>query len=108
MLRANKRILAAAFLQSVVTSFQKQCDEARATIASSSTPATLPDDLGKECSNLLVLLSDLYNYHVISCVLVYDIIRLILDGDLSELDVELILKLARSEFILLSLRVVRS
>lgn len=56
-----------------------------------------PDDtpFGKECSNLLVLISDLYNYRVISCTLVYDIIRLILDGEVKELDVELILKLAR-------------
>ena len=52
-------------------------------------------EVGKECSNLLVLLSDLYNYRVISCTLVYDIIRLILEGHLSELDVELILKLAK-------------
>ena len=52
-------------------------------------------EVGKECSNLLILLSDLYNYRVISCTLVYDIIRLILEGHLSELDVELILKLAK-------------
>lgn len=78
-----------------MTTFQKHYSEARETITSTKETSTLPDDLGKECSNLLVLLSDLYNYHVISCVLMYDVIRLILDGNLSELDVELILKLAR-------------
>ena len=52
-----------------------------------------------------MLLSDLYNYHVISCTLVYDIIRLILEGDISELDVELILKIARGMFPCLSISV---
>lgn len=56
-----------------------------------------PDEAkGKECSNLLILLSELYNFQVISCVLVYDIVRSLLDGDLSETDVELLLKLLRS------------
>ncbi|THH07376.1 hypothetical protein EW145_g3425 [Phellinidium pouzarii] len=86
--------LAAYFVQSVVVTFENY-------YANLSGINVVPDSSkndeppGKECSNLLVLLSDLYNYHVISCTLIYDIIRLILEGDLSELDVELILKLAR-------------
>ena len=51
---------------------------------------------GKECSNLIVLLSELYNFQVISCVLVYDIIRGLLDGALTEFKVELLLKITRS------------
>lgn len=51
----------------------------------------------KECQNLLVLLTDLYNFHIIACTLMYDIIRLILEGDLTELDVELILKIAKGK-----------
>ena len=58
---------------------------------------TSDDSFGKECSNLLVLISELYNLHVISCVLMYDVIRLILDGKLSELDVELLLKIAKGK-----------
>lgn len=55
----------------------------------------------KESSNLIVLISELYNFQVISCVLVYDIIRLLLDGDnLTEISVELVLKIARSTFFL--------
>ena len=51
----------------------------------------------KESSNLIVLISELYNFQVISCILVYDIIRLLLDGDsLTEVSVELVLKIARS------------
>lgn len=51
---------------------------------------------GKECSNLIVLLSELYNFQVISSVLVFDIIRRLLTGDLTEFGVELLLKIVRS------------
>jgi len=50
---------------------------------------------GKECSNLIVLLSELYNFQVISCLLIYDVIRGLLDGELSEFRVELLLKIVR-------------
>lgn len=56
---------------------------------------------GKECTNLIVLISELYNFHVISCGLVYDVIRALLapddflDGD--GVGVELLLKITRSE-----------
>jgi nucleolar MIF4G domain-containing protein 1 len=53
--------------------------------------------LGKECSNLIVLLSELYNFQVISSVLVFDIIRDLLDQKLTEFNVELLLKIVRSE-----------
>ncbi|KAL1752461.1 armadillo-type protein [Schizophyllum commune] len=63
------------------------------------------DGAGKECSNLIVLISELYNFQVVSCVLVYDIIRSLLggggggngkDGGMDELDVELLLKVVRN------------
>jgi nucleolar MIF4G domain-containing protein 1 len=56
-------------------------------------------DTGKEASNLLVLLTELYNFQVISCVLIYDIIRLLLDGQIFETDVELLLKITRSKYL---------
>jgi nucleolar MIF4G domain-containing protein 1 len=52
---------------------------------------------GKECSNLLVLVSELYNFQVISSVLIFEMIRDLLDGDLTEFSVELLLKLLRSK-----------
>ena len=58
--------------------------------------STNDESAGKECSNLVVLLSELYNFQVISCVLLYDIIRSLLDGDLNEYKVELLLKVVRS------------
>lgn len=54
------------------------------------------ENAGKECSNLIVLLSELYNFQVISCVLIYDLIREILNGELREPDVELLLKILRN------------
>ncbi|KAF9223784.1 ARM repeat-containing protein [Gyrodon lividus] len=54
------------------------------------------EDLGKECSNLIVLLSELYNFQVISCILLYDIIRHLLSKELSEFRVELLLKILRN------------
>lgn len=53
---------------------------------------------GKECLNLVVLISELYNFQVVSCVLIYDLIRDLLAGDVTELNVELLLKMTRSEF----------
>jgi nucleolar MIF4G domain-containing protein 1 len=54
-------------------------------------------DLGsssKETSNLITLLSELYNFHVIGSNLVYDYLRLFL-SDFSEINVELILRIIR-------------
>lgn len=56
------------------------------------------DPKGKECSNLMVLLSELYNFQVISSVLVFDLVRELLQGDLTEFNVELLLKLMRSKY----------
>ncbi|KAJ7593311.1 hypothetical protein C8J56DRAFT_495127 [Mycena floridula] len=53
------------------------------------------DTRGKECSNLIVLLSELYNFQVISCLLVFDVIRGLLEV-LTEFNVELLLKIVRN------------
>lgn len=82
------RIIAAYFVQSVVSSYERH-------LATSSSVPT--DGMGKECSNLIVLISELYNFQVTSCILVYDIIRDLLAKELSELNVELLLKILRSE-----------
>ncbi|KAI0342843.1 hypothetical protein BDW22DRAFT_1357370 [Trametopsis cervina] len=86
---------AAYFVQNVVTSYERHF----ATLQTSSErlSETVNDEtLGKECSNLIVLLSELYNFQVISCLLVYDFIRGLLDGDLTEFKVELLLKVVRN------------
>ncbi|RIB13752.1 hypothetical protein C2G38_2144385 [Gigaspora rosea] len=52
---------------------------------------------GKECINLIVLISELYNFRVVSCVLIYDVIRVFVI-DLTDLNVELLLKIVRSKW----------
>jgi hypothetical protein len=53
---------------------------------------------GKEASNLIVLVSELYNFQVISCILIYDLVRgLLSKSQLSEYNVELLLKVLRSK-----------
>ncbi|RDX57306.1 MIF4G-domain-containing protein [Lentinus brumalis] len=91
---------AAFFVQHVVTSYDSHFAALGDKLDAQPQPAgdtSTPDELiGKECSNLVVLLSELYNFQVISCVLIYDIIRSLLDGDLTEFKVELLLKIARN------------
>lgn len=101
---------AAHFVQSAVASYEKYYDAMQqnsvlARGAHSASPSVSVDlsaqieqqNDGKECSNLLVLISELYNFQVISSVLVFDVIRTLLEGDLTEFKVELLLKLLRSK-----------
>ena len=53
--------------------------------------------IGKECSNLISLLSELYNFQVIGCTLMFDFVRMFLK-DITELNTELLLKVVRSMF----------
>lgn len=52
---------------------------------------------GKESVNLISLLSQLYNFHVIGSTLVFDYIRIFLQ-DITEANTELLLKIIRSRF----------
>ncbi|KAJ7773440.1 hypothetical protein B0H16DRAFT_1660470 [Mycena metata] len=91
---------AAFFVQRVVAAYEQHYAELKDV---EIVPVALPEKTqtdastsGKECSNLIVLLSELYNFQVISCVLVFDLIRGVLDTDLSEFSVELLLKIVRN------------
>ncbi|KAG6819525.1 hypothetical protein H0H93_011028 [Arthromyces matolae] len=84
--RDNRRN-AANFVQNVVASYERHLATASVDTGEGG---------GKECSNLIVLLSELYNFQVISSILVFDIIRGLLDAGLSELAVELLLKIVRN------------
>jgi nucleolar MIF4G domain-containing protein 1 len=98
----NAKNPAAFFVQRVVSAYEQHYTDLT-DAAKNPEQAAVPDNpqtdastSGKECSNLIVLLSELYNFQVISCVLVFDIIRGLLDTDLSEFSVELLLKVVRS------------
>lgn len=81
-------------MQSVVSSYEHHYNALVSAIAADA----LGEPSGKECLNLIVLLSELYNFQVISCILVYDIIRDLLSAELTEYVVELLLKLLRSTY----------
>ncbi|KAJ7170843.1 hypothetical protein C8R43DRAFT_981266 [Mycena crocata] len=91
---------AAYFVQNVVSAYEKHhVDLKDGGALKDQITADAQNETstsGKECSNLIVLLSELYNFQVISCVLVFDIIRGLLDTDLSEFSVELLLKIVRN------------
>jgi nucleolar MIF4G domain-containing protein 1 len=84
---------AAFFVQNLVSSYERHYN-----VLFLASDETTSEPLGKECSNLIILLSELYNFQVISCILIYDIIRNLLAAELTEFIVELLLKLLRSEY----------
>nr|QDK64589.1 putative Sgd1p [Ganoderma lucidum] len=87
---------AAFFVQHVVASYDTHFAALNGKPDIHADPSVDDGTIGKECSNLVVLLSELYNFQVISCVLVYDVIRALLDGSLTEFKVELLLKVVRN------------
>ncbi|THH33208.1 hypothetical protein EUX98_g958 [Antrodiella citrinella] len=90
---------AAYFVQNVVASYEKHYAAFESFVLPAETNSSglgTEDVKGKETSNLIVLLSELYNFQVISCLLVYDIIRGLLEGELTEFKVELLLKITRN------------
>jgi nucleolar MIF4G domain-containing protein 1 len=85
------RTIASYFVQNVITTYEqhyKSLDKARPMDK---------ETRGKECSNLIVLISELYNFQVISSILVFDIIRVLLHEAIAEFNVELLLKIVRSK-----------
>ena len=96
-LRSYAFLLAAFFVQHVVSSYDTHFAALSDKGDIPAEPSTSDEPVGKEASNLVVLLSELYNFQVISCVLMYDVIRALLDGDLTEFKVELLLKVTRSK-----------
>ncbi|PPR00892.1 hypothetical protein CVT24_000377 [Panaeolus cyanescens] len=80
---------AAHFVQTVISKYEQHYRDVAESIEDVSKD-------GKECTNLMVLISELYNFQVISCLLVFDIIKAVLQDDLSELKIELLLKLLRN------------
>lgn len=84
---------AAYIVQNVVSTYERHHSK---LIHQNSSDKDEADNQGKECVNMIVLLSELYNFQVISSTLVFDIIRGLLDKQLTEFDVELLLKIVRS------------
>ena len=91
--------IAAHFVETCISAYERHRKDALAQ----SMPMVNGDPSGdstpgKECLNLVVLISELYNFQVVSCVLIYDLIRDLLAADVAELNIELLLKMTRSKF----------
>ncbi|KAG0248832.1 suppressor of glycerol defect [Mortierella polycephala] len=84
---------AAHFIQTLVEQFDGHHALASSTKSAEMTDETL--DAVKQCTNLIVLVSELYNMHVIACVLMYELIRWFMT-ELSELNVELVVKIVKT------------
>ena len=90
-----ERHTAAYFVQEVVKGYEF----AYGNVANQRQNASDGDAVivGKDTQNLLVCITELYNFEVISCVLIYDIVRTLLKQSMGELEVELLLKILRSQ-----------
>lgn len=49
----------------------------------------------KECLNLVTFVAELYNFQVVHCGLIYDFVRMCIEGGLGELEVELLSKIIK-------------
>ncbi|RDL32454.1 uncharacterized protein BP5553_08910 [Venustampulla echinocandica] len=83
----------AQVIQRTVELFDEQY--ARLSTTDQVDPTIPTSDISKETSNLIMLLSELYNFHVIGSNLIFDYIKTFLNK-LSELNVELLLKIIRT------------
>ncbi|PVH71835.1 hypothetical protein DL98DRAFT_520821 [Cadophora sp. DSE1049] len=83
----------AQVIQRIVELFDEHY--ARATASDNAGPAAATTDSSKETSNLIMLLSEMYNFQVVGSNLMFDYIKMFLEK-LSELNAELLLKIIRA------------
>lgn len=102
LVAAVSRSVGVEFPAGVISKAVMVFDEARAKNQEAKGKA---DDGGfegrpgsKECENLVAFLAELYNFQVVACVLVYDLIREFIDSGLEELEVELLVKIVKRAF----------
>ncbi|KAI8335059.1 hypothetical protein BC941DRAFT_431140 [Chlamydoabsidia padenii] len=85
----------AYFVQTLVETFEKNYKSAQTAIASGEDQGEDGPEGAKEAKNLLTLTLELYNFQVISCILVYDLVRLLIEN-MDEQAVELLLKIVKT------------
>ncbi|KAJ1718994.1 suppressor of glycerol defect [Coemansia erecta] len=91
----------AHLVQKLVEEFDQRFAQGKAEAQAAAAKEAEEDDeeadgvtAGKECQNLCVFLAELYNFHVVSCQLVYDVVRLCA-ADVGEFTAELLLGVIR-------------
>ncbi|CAO3686703.1 unnamed protein product [Rhizopus stolonifer] len=82
---------AAHFVQTAVETFEKEHAKYRKT----GDQVNEGQEGYKETKNLLTLILEIYNFQVVSCILVYDLVRLLIN-ELDESNVELLLRIIRT------------
>lgn len=83
----------AQVIQRIVELFDEHY--ARATSLLQDGPGAATSDISKETSNLIMLLSEMYNFQIVGSNLIFDYIKMFLEK-LSELNAELLLKIIRA------------
>ncbi|KAJ1826563.1 suppressor of glycerol defect, partial [Coemansia sp. RSA 2599] len=95
----------ASIVQRLMEQFERSFEQGKADFESAKSRDALGEGqdgeegagelaLGKECQNLCAFIAELYNFQVISCQLVYDMIRMCV-SDINEFTAEVLLKLIR-------------
>ncbi|ORX58919.1 ARM repeat-containing protein, partial [Hesseltinella vesiculosa] len=86
---------AAHFVQTLVESFEKYYKQSQEAIERGDEVGEDGPVGTREARNLLTLILELYNFQVVACILVYDLIRSLI-GQMHEQSVELLLKIVRT------------
>lgn len=75
--------------------FEKEYKKCRNAIHKGVTEGDESIEGSRESKNLLTLILELYNFQVLSCVIIYDLVRMLI-SNLDENSVELLLRIVRS------------
>ncbi|GAA5973652.1 hypothetical protein JCM21900_006752 [Sporobolomyces salmonicolor] len=102
LVAALYRTVGIEFPAGVLAKAVEQFDAALAKHREARKQGTEEEDEGfegrpgsKECLNIVAFLAELYNFGVVSCGLVYDLVRLFIESGLGELEVELLSKVIK-------------
>ncbi|CEP19856.1 hypothetical protein [Parasitella parasitica] len=86
---------AAHLVQTIVEMFEKEYSKYKECIQRGENNSEEGPQGSKESKNLLTLILELYNFQVLSCVIIYDLVRMLI-ADLDETSVELLLRIVRT------------
>ncbi|KAL9538476.1 hypothetical protein MBANPS3_010900 [Mucor bainieri] len=86
---------AAHLVQTLVELFEKEYKKCKASIQRGDDNGDEGPEGSRESKNLLTLILELYNFQVLSCIIIYDIVRMLIEH-LDENSVELLLRIIRT------------
>lgn len=89
-------ITAAHFVQTLIEMFEKEHKKCKESIKRGDDNGDEGPEGSRESRNLLTLILELYNFQVLSCVIIYDLVRELI-SQLDENNVELLLRVIRSK-----------